>query len=177
MAHTYITRLGGSAYNIDWAVGVTGTNARADVMLIQSLFNILYFDHEGNPGEGRSQRYDPPADAAPLAVDGYYGPLTQRYIDQFEDTLRAADSWTMRPDRRMDPFMGNSPSSIQHETYALTLLSRYCHFGDIDTGTYSYRDLPNNPATPLTLRNALHQRKKVPDQYAFRPPKKPAFNS
>ena len=55
MAHTYITKLGGSAYNIDWAVGGTGTNGQADVMLIQSLFNILYFDHEGNPGEGRSQ--------------------------------------------------------------------------------------------------------------------------
>ncbi|MGJ7525826.1 peptidoglycan-binding domain-containing protein [Variovorax sp. GB1P17] len=176
MAHTYITNLGGHAYNIDWAVGVTGTNAKADVMLVQSLFNILYFDHDGNPGESRSQRYFPPADAGPLAVDGYYGPLTQRFIDQFEDTLRAADGWTMRPDRRMDPFMGGSPSPIQHEAYALTLLVRFCHFGDIDTGRYSYRDLPINPSTSPTLRDALHRRKKVPDQYAYHAPKKPVFN-
>ncbi|MDZ4357410.1 MAG: hypothetical protein U1B84_13465, partial [Variovorax sp.] len=81
MAHTYITKLGGSAFNLDWAVGATGTNGQADVMLIQSLFNILYFDHEGNPGEGRSQRYFPPGDTAALVVDGRYGPLTQRYIE------------------------------------------------------------------------------------------------
>lgn len=177
MAHTYITKLGGSAFNLDWAVGATGTNGQADVMLIQSLFNILYFDHEGNPGEGRSQRYFPPGDTAALVVDGRYGPLTQRYIDHFQDTLRAADAWSMRPDHRMDPFFGSSYSPIQHEPYALTLLSRYCHFGDLDTGVYSYRDLPNNPETPIVLRNALHQRKKVPAQYAYHPPKKkPLFN-
>jgi len=176
MAFTYITQLGGAAYNIDWAVGVTGSNGQADLMLVQSLFNILYFDHGGDPGEGKDPLL-PPAGADALAVDGKYGPLTQRYIDHFQDTLRATGTWQMAPDRRMDPFKGASLSPHQKEVFSMTLLVRYCHFGDLSVGDHAYRDLPIEMGTPHVLRSALKHKKALPAQYTYHAPKpkKPVF--
>ena len=54
-------------YNVEQAVGQNSPNARGDVMLVQYLLHHLY----GN--------------AAPdLKVDGWIGPITLRWIKQFQ---------------------------------------------------------------------------------------------
>ncbi len=57
-------------YNVDYAVGPGGPNAREDVELVQTLLRIAYKGIGSGPGN--------------LVVDGLFGPVTAAYIVHFQ---------------------------------------------------------------------------------------------
>jgi peptidoglycan hydrolase-like protein with peptidoglycan-binding domain len=93
-------------YNLDASVGATGWNkTKADVMLVQILFRIVYHDY--GPGSKISSHRPPPAlppNSKPIVVDGKFGPITHAYIADFKEEMRRK-GFSTPADGRIDPFI------------------------------------------------------------------------
>jgi peptidoglycan hydrolase-like protein with peptidoglycan-binding domain len=152
-----------TTYNIDWSAGRIGSNTREDVMLVQALFKIFYyellgFNHEMDP---------PPGQTEVIAVDGYYGPVTQKHITHFQTQVIARGQKVL-PDGIFDPFREpGSSSTISKTRYALDLLNNGCANCCKEQGIDNYTNLPNREDMPALLRNALKRVKKTASKYAY----------
>lgn len=151
-----------TTYNTDWSVGRIGSNTREDVMLVQALFKIFYyellgFNHDLNP---------PPGQTEVIVVDGYYGQITQKHITHFQ-TQAIALGYKVLPDGIFDPFREPGASSTISKTrYALDLLNNACANCCKEQGIDNYTNLPNRGDMPLLLRSALKKVKKTARKYS-----------
>lgn len=151
------------AYNIDWSVGRIGSNTREDVMLVQALFKIFYYELLGfNHG------MDPPAGQTEvIVVDGYYGPITQKHITHFQTQAIALGQKVM-PDGIFDPFRAPGASStLSKSRYALDLLNNGCSNSCKEQAIDNYTNLPNRADMPQLLRSALKKVKKTASKYTY----------
>ena len=150
-------------YNIDWSVGQLGPNAKADVMLVQALLKIFYYELLGfNDGLD-----PPPGESAVIKVDGIKGPITQRHITHFQRQM-AARGKTMVQDGIFDPFReSGQKSTITKSSYALQLLNNGCWFLCGKEGVNYYDNLPNREDMPLELRSSLKVVKKKANKYLY----------
>ncbi|MBS0428105.1 MAG: peptidoglycan-binding protein [Proteobacteria bacterium] len=154
------------AYNVDWAVGRIGSNARDDVMLVQALLRIFYYELMGFTDVG----FEPPPNATdPIAVDGRIGPITQSHIVHFQSQIAAKGSPTTQ-DGIFDPFRGPGQlSTITHSRYSLDALNSGCNHFCNKQGIDNYRNLPNRQDVPAALRAALRTHKSTAAQYTYVP--------
>lgn len=155
-----------TAYNIDWSVGLIGANTREDVMLVQALFRIFYYELLGfNDG------FDPPpGETEVIAVDGQKGPVTQKHIVHFQEQAIARGQ-NLRPDGIFDPYRApGAISTISKTRYALDLLNNGCANLCDAQGIDNYDNLPNRQDVPLLLRSALKRVKKTADKYTYAAP-------
>lgn len=151
-----------TAYNIDWSAGRIGSNTREDVMLVQALFKILYYELMGFNHDLDA----PPGQTEVIAVDGYYGPVTQKHITHFQ-TQMIARGHKVLPDGILDPFREPGASStISKSRYALDLLNNGCANMCKEQGIDNYTNLPNREDMPVPLRNALKRVKKTASKYS-----------
>ena len=152
-----------TAYHIDRAVGRIGSNTREDVMLVQALFKIFYyellgFNHDLDP---------PPGQTEVIVVDGYYGPITQKHITHFQAQAIALGQKVL-PDGIFDPFRAPGASStLSKSRYALDLLNNGCANCCKEQGIDNYTNLPNRADMPLLLRSALKKVKKTASKYTY----------
>ncbi len=149
------------SYNIDWSVGKIGVNRREDVMLVQALFKIYYYQLLGFNGGN-----DPPAgETAVIEVDGIPGPATRRHIVHFQSQMLKRGSNVML-DGNFDPFRNQGQlSTVSKTRYALELLNNGCHLHCKEQGVDYYSNLPNRHDMPLLLRSALQTHKTMADKY------------
>lgn len=152
-----------NAYNIDWSVGLIGSNIREDVMLVQALFRIFYYELMGFNDD-----MDPPPDEpAVIAVDGIIGPATRRHIKHFQGQM-VAQGYRVVQDGSCDPFRAQGQlSTVTHSTYTLELLDIQCFNLCTKQGINNYDNLPNRDDMPAPLRAALKTRKKTARQYTY----------
>lgn len=158
------------AYNIDWSVGRIGSNTREDVMLVQALFKIFYYELVG---------YDPPPGSTTIVVDGRYGPITQTHITHFQQQA-IEDGKKVQADGIFDPFRKPGSGALSPNSksvYALDLLNNccavFCERQGMDVEN-NYINLPNRQDMPLSLRNALKRVKKTANKYTHVPVTVPA---
>jgi hypothetical protein len=78
MAYIGTTGDGGNVYNVNYAVGTRAPNKRDDVLLVQWMLHRVFTDHPS---------FVPP-DADDLAIDGWIGPRTVKWIKAFQVTVR-----------------------------------------------------------------------------------------
>jgi hypothetical protein len=150
------------AYNVDWPVGRGGSNVREDVMLIQALFKVYYWEIT-DIGEDLTP---PPGESQIIEVDGWWGPTTQKYIEHFQAQV-VAKGFNVLRDGLIDPYRDApwTPSTISKSTYTLVVLVSRCHrLCEQNRETY-YQDLPHRGDMPLRLRNALKTVKTRADKY------------
>ncbi len=151
-----------TTYNSDWSVGRIGSNTREDVMLVQALFKIFYyellgFNHDFDP---------PPGGNEVIVVDGYYGPVTLKHITHFQEQAIARGRKVL-PDGIFDPFREPGASSTISKTrYALDLLNNGCANCCGEQNIDNYTNLPNREDMPALLRNALKRVKKKASKYS-----------
>lgn len=151
-----------SVYNIDWPVGRIGNNIRDDVMLVQALLRIFYYEMLGfNDGF-----QPPPGETEVIEVDGYIGPVTRRHIVHFQTQCRER-GWVVALDGIFDPYRQQGQQSTVSKTYytleALdTLASNCCKL----EGANHYTNLPNRDDMPLLLRSALRTHKPTAAKYS-----------
>lgn len=95
-------------------------NKRDDVMLVQYLLKRVYQQgHRCNPPLGQS------SGAAALKIDGLYGPMTARAIQQFQLEMRRNGN-SIATDGCVDPERGDSStSSISKTGYTISWLNKY----------------------------------------------------
>jgi hypothetical protein len=150
-------------YNIDWSVGLIGSNRQEDVMLLQALFRIFYYEMMGFNGD----MDPPPGETGVIVVDGYIGPVTLRHITHFQSQAVARGA-NVRRDGSVDPFRRQAElSHISRSRYTLELLNNACHNTCKDNNADNYSNLPNREDMPIELRNALRTRKDVAKQYQY----------
>jgi peptidoglycan hydrolase-like protein with peptidoglycan-binding domain len=162
---------GGNVPNVDWSVGARGVNRRDDVMLVQTLLNLLCHDplHAAVPNHP-----DQPLNGSegPLTVDGYWGPRTHQAVLNFEaycvKYLGGAN------DGLLDPIPASFRKARQGGYFKLFDLVGLVNTGlTAKSGTrtafweYLRRDAP-----PL-LQTALKCKRKQAAQYAYKPPTLP----
>ncbi|MDI3382288.1 peptidoglycan-binding protein [Xenophilus aerolatus] len=152
-------------YNIDWSVGLIGSNIREDVMLVQALFRILYYELMGF----NDNTQPPPDEPGVIEVDGLIGPVTRRHIKHFQAQM-AARGTKVTQDGSFDPFRAeNQLSTRTHSRYSLELLNNGCLFFCEKQGLDNFSNLPNRADMPAPLRAALKTRKKTARQYVYVP--------
>ncbi|HMN20144.1 MAG TPA: peptidoglycan-binding protein [Ottowia sp.] len=136
-------------YNVDFSVGARGHNRREDVLLVQALLRIFYY-------EVGFENCPPPPGENGIAVDGFYGSSTQRHINHVQQQFIAVGNDTGN-DGLLDPFRSPpySTSLITKQYYTLVLLNDACAYGCIETGLDNFVDLPLRADIPIQLRNAL----------------------
>jgi hypothetical protein len=147
-------------YNIDFSVGLGGRNRREDVLLAQTFLRMVYLE---NANREISESF-PALSGVDIVVDGYFGPVTHRYILTFKDQLRALGR-ELYPDAQMDPFRDNDPfsvSTIGGQEYAFGLLLRAA--GQADEARFD--SLSEHERTHPTLKLALTQTRDDALQYS-----------
>jgi len=101
-------------YNVVHAVGANCPNARDDVKLVQYLLKAFY--------KNAPDLSEPDGS---MTVDGQCGPITQRWIDQFQIDM-SRGSGQVAIDGRMDRVRNHSVTgSISSTYYSLILLNRW----------------------------------------------------
>ena len=95
-------------FNTDRAVGLSGSNLRVDVKLVQALLRLFYYEMDGANGGFPHPRVDPD----PPKIDGVTGPVTRRLIAHFQkqQSDKAGGQGSAR-DGSFDPFRGNREQS------------------------------------------------------------------
>jgi hypothetical protein len=129
------------AYTVDQAVGTGCPNRREDVLLVQHLLKIAWND------AGASKGFRPPGEAAPLSVDGMFGPQTARFIKFFQEEAirRGANCAT---DQRVDPAVsGTSSGGLSGKFY--TILAMNSARNSRQGGNQD--DITLDPAFPVEL--------------------------
>jgi hypothetical protein len=103
-------------FNVVHAVGQNAPNAPNDVKLIQYLLRS-YYAKAGNQPTGE------------MTVDGFCGPLTQRWIIDFQMRLNKNFPGSVMLDGRIDRVRNNSTyTSISKTQYTLTCLNSSVKF-------------------------------------------------
>ena len=141
-------------YNIDWPVGLSAANRKDDVMLVQTLFHILYHETEG---------FSPPLAVDEIEVTGECDATTRAYIRYFKRELLLSGE-RIYPDEVLDPIRDNDPdkkSTISRTRYALTFLVGTTGIHKLDR----LQGLPEDESTPVLLRQALKQTRKTAQKY------------
>jgi hypothetical protein len=148
------------AYNIDFSVGLGGRNRTEDVLLAQTFLRMVYVENT-NPEIAESFPALPGVD---IVVDGFFGPVTHRYISTFKDQLRAVGR-ALYPDACVDPFRDNDPFSLSRNggyEYAFGLLLRAA--GQADESKFD--ELTEHSQTHPSLKLALTQTRDDALQYS-----------
>ena len=149
-------------YNIDWPVGRIGNNIHDDVMLVQALFKIFYYEMLGF----NDNFEPPPGESEVIKVDGYTGPATLRHIVHFQTQCKKRGASVLL-DGIFDPYRQEGQrSTISKTYYALDFLNvqiwNCCKLEGVDY----YTALPNREDIPLLLRNALKTCKSTAAAYS-----------
>lgn len=155
-----------SVYNIDWPVGRIGNNIHDDVMLVQALFKIFYYEMLGF----NDNFEPPPGESEVIKVDGYAGPVTRRHIVHFQTQCKKR-GWSVLLDGIFDPFRQPGQgqlSSISKTRYSLDFLNALTRNSCKLEGADNYTTLPNREDVPLLLRNALKTHKSTAAAYSRR---------
>src|SRR5262245_39463901 len=103
-------------YNVNRAVGKGAPNRRADVMLVQLLLKRYYAKIGAVVPEIRSP-------AGEMAVDGYYGPITARWIAQFQILQKSKFPAGIATDGVVDRAKAPWVGSISGTTYMILALN------------------------------------------------------
>lgn len=160
-------------YNVDFSVGARGYNRHEDILLVQALLRIFYYEVgfvgcEPPPGEGG------------IAVDGFYGPATQRHISRFQVQMIEAGG-AVGNDGLFDPFRAPyGLSTLSKQYYALELLNDILASGCLQVGAENFRNLPHRGDVPQVLRSALKTVKTEATRHSGHrapPPVPPAISS
>ena len=131
----------GRFYTVDYSVGASGLNRKDDVMLVQFYLKRIY----DNPFGG----YSRPDPSQVMKVDGSCGPITKRWILDFQQTAQSKDMQptSIVPDGRVDRVPhGNAPYGSRTITMLNKVHSEY--YGDDD-------DVRLSPEAPSYLKLAL----------------------
>ncbi len=155
-----------SFYNIDYPVGATGYNRHEDVMLVQALFRILYYELGG------TSTVRPPPGESGIAVDGYFGAATNRHIVQFKQQMTAmGGDFGAEGELRLDPFRTpGQRSTVSNHFYLLDILNDFCHDGCTRKGLNNFSHLGDREDVPAALRSALKTVKSEAARYIGSPP-------
>jgi len=150
-------------YNVDWSVGKIGSNIQEDVMLVQALFRIFYYELMGFT----DAEFEPPPGEPVIVVDGWIGPATHRHIVHFQRQMVASGRKVLQ-DGIFDPFRAlEQVSTISKTRYALELLNNGCANYCTKNGVDYYTNLPNRTDMPLALRSALKTVKTTANKYKY----------
>jgi len=150
-------------YNVDWSVGRIGSNIKEDVMLVQALFRIFYYELMGFTDAD----FEPPPGEPVIVVDGWIGPATNRHIVHFQRQMVATGRKVMQ-DGIFDPFRApDQATTITKSRYALELLNNACDHYCKKNGVDYYTNLPNRTDMPLSLRAALQTVKTTANKYKY----------
>lgn len=150
-------------YNIDWSVGRIGSNLHDDVMLVQALLRIFYYELEDAAGPG----YEPPPGESGIDVDGWIGKHTQAHITQFQTQMKAK-GYNIMQDGIFDPYRVHSMASTVSKTiYTIDFLNNGCANLCDQKGLNNYDNLANRQDIPQQLRNALKTVKKTANKYKY----------
>ena len=152
-----------TTYNLDWPVGRLGTNMSEDVMLVQALSNMLYWELKGLTADAGLTA--PPGETAPLTVDGIMGPFTQKYISNFQSQLMARGV-SSSCDGTFDPARQYyALTSRTHEKYQIKVLNDLCFWTCSSRGMRNYDNLAAREDIPIQLRSALRTVKATARKY------------
>jgi hypothetical protein len=139
MAYIGETGDGGNYYNVNYAVGYNAPNKRDDVLLVQWMLHRVFTDH---PRFVRPEPRD-------LAIDGWIGPQTIKWIKAFQATIRKNG----RPcafDGRVDSAR-KSEGSISKAPYTILWMNSNFEVANPDV----FFEPSSDPDCPTELLNAL----------------------
>ncbi len=129
----------GDLYNVNFAVGLPAPNKRDDVLLVQWLLHRVYADHP---------LLSPP-DGGGIAIDGWSGPQTVKWIRAFQADVRrlgrpCAKDGRVDSARKPVGLVGKTPYTILYLNGAL-----------LTANPDVYADPAGDPDMPTELLNAL----------------------
>ncbi len=128
-------------YNVSFAVGYVGYNCRDDVMLVQYFLTKIW------------ERSSVPPPAGAMTVDGWMGPITDRWIRTFQSgvTMNKPSPDAMVHDGIVDRALVGRYGSISGRTYTIIALnfSFYNRYPEL------YYFLPTAPDLPALLAYSL----------------------
>lgn len=141
-------------YNIDYSVGQGRHNRRDDVMLVQKLLRLIYYETDYAAARG----FPPLADVPDIAVDGSCGPVTRRYIVYFKKCLMSLGH-TVYPDAVVLPFGPNpdAGSAVTKTAFTMRHLLETARRADDAAPLHQLELLPSSPDVPELLRVNLQQ--------------------
>ena len=161
MAHTILLlrnrRAEALYYNLDGAVGrgPLCRNRKDDVMLIQALFQLFYYEKRQGGG-----LYTPPnLDQTSIQVDGKLGSNTLLHIEHFLNQLIKLKSVYMINDRKIDPIPKDSRLVTTSKNGGVRLRSLVYLQNAI--GVFQSREtaITLRSDFPLELRSSVEQRR------------------
>ena len=129
-------------YTVENSVGAGGLNRKDDAMLIQFFLDRIY--------KHPFSDYKPPVGTGPMKVDGQCGPITRRYITDFQQTVQSRDlpGGDVVVDGRVDPVLNAKNDALGRRS--IVLLNR------LHAKYYPYDSDPRaSTEAPPFLRAAL----------------------
>ncbi len=139
MAYLAPTVDGVGYYNVNFAVGNGATNRRDDVFLVQWMLQHIYKD-------------DPTffaPESKPLAVDGWIGPQTIKWIRAFQsDVIRRG--FALHPDGRVDSAR-KAVGAVSKLPYTILLMNAFFH----QANPKVFLNPASDPGVPKELLKAL----------------------
>jgi hypothetical protein len=135
------------AFNVDRGVGpgLGGSYRRDDIMLVQYLLKKVW-------EQNFFVAADPPLDRPPapgsIKPDGIYGPITQRWILEYQKMMKKRAN--IRVDGRVDRKVGRE-TPIFHAFFTIAFLNRQFHDAAPDT----FLNFIDDPDCPPELKAVL----------------------
>lgn len=153
------------SYNFDRPVSRFGGGSKTDVMLLQALFRMMYYEFP----EGGQFKFPPPVQSTgTIVVDGTCGPQTRIHIDTFERQVNALQN-SVSSDGVIDPYPAvNAKTTKFKNKFKLDFLNSACEEAAQSAGNIdAYRrmillDQHEDGVYPLALRAALQSPRKFP---------------
>ena len=145
------------AYNLDFHVSAFGGGSKVDVMLLQALFRLFYYEYQG------SGSIEPPGGSSGvIEIDGICGPQTRMHIHHYQSYLKGQGA-TMTIDGVICPYKKQGMlTSHTHVKYQLEILNAQCYKLACDCGDeYAHQRIADPKfhsaaeIYPPALRNAL----------------------
>lgn len=139
MAYIGTTGDGSNYYNTNYAVGIPAPNKRDDVLLVQWMLHRVFTDHPA---------FVPPENDG-LAIDGWIGPHTIKWIKAFQATVRRSG----RPcalDGRVDSAR-TATGAVSKTPYTILWLNVHLQLANPD----AFADPSSDPDCPPELLSAL----------------------
>jgi hypothetical protein len=147
-------------FNIDFSVGRGGEELPDDIMLVQMLLRIVYFENEIS-GFPRLTDHE-----EEIKVNGHTPDLLMyRYIVHFKNQI-IKKGVHLHPDKIFDPMRDNDPdkkSTISRTLYAFSRLQNLC----ANNAPERFGSFAEDETTPEMLRTALRQTRKTARKYSF----------
>ena len=128
-------------YNVSFSVGFAGISCRDDVMLVQYLLKKIW-----------ERSYHPPPDGTML-VDGWMGPITDRWIRRFQkgDAFDVPEPGLMLQDGIVDSARGSTYASNTGLCWSIVYMNVRFKY----TYPELYDRLPTAPDLPPLLAHSL----------------------